>query len=286
MDLKNLIREALAEDLPGDRDVTSELFIEPSVEGVGWVEARDQAVVSGVDICAAVFQEVDEVIETTVIARDGTLVQRADRVLKVKGPAVSILRAERTALNFLTHLSGIATRTREFVDATQTWGTEILCTRKTLPGLRDLQIAAVKHGGGHAYRTNLADAVLVKDNHLNIAGGLGAIQLRLNALRKADESQAEFALVDGKIEVTTMEGLEEAVKMEWKQILLDNFSPRDVTEAVRRWGKDVYLEMSGGVNRTNLEQYARTGVHAISVGALTHSAKAADFSLECEWRRT
>jgi nicotinate-nucleotide pyrophosphorylase (carboxylating) len=286
VDLRDLIRTALAEDLPDNRDLTSELFIEDTMEGVGWVEARDQAIVSGIEVCAAVFREVDPTVETTVINSNGTHVQRSDRVLKVWGRAASMLRAERTALNFLTHLSGIATRTHEYVEATQTWGTQILCTRKTLPGLRDLEIAAVKHGGGHAYRTNLADAVLVKDNHLNIIGGLPAVQARLVTLRRQDPQSLEYALADGKIEVTSLEGLEEVVKMGWKQILLDNFAPRDVAEAVQRWGKDVYLEMSGGVNRTNLEQYARTGVHAISVGALTHSAKAADFSLECEWRRT
>ena len=286
MDLRNLILVALTEDLPGSRDLTTELFIEDSIAGEAWVEAREQAVVSGIEACAAVFHEVDPAVKTTVIATDGTQVQRSDRVLKVVGRAASILRAERTALNFLSHLSGIATRTREYVEATQTWGTEILCTRKTLPGLRDLQIAAVKHGGGTAYRANLAEAVLVKDNHLSIAGGLPGIQRRLKVLQKQDPPSYEFALMDGKIEVTTLEGLEDAVKMGWKHILLDNFAPKEVAEAVRRWGKDAYLEVSGGVNRTNLEHYARTGVHAISVGALTHSAKAADFSLECEWRRT
>ncbi len=286
MDATQVIRAALAEDLPGNRDLTSDLFIEDSIEGVGWVEAREQAVVSGIEICEAVFHEVDRGTETTVIAPNGTHIQRSDRVLKVRGKAASILRAERTALNFLTHLSGIATRTREFVEATQTWGTEILCTRKTLPGLRGLELAAVKHGGGQAYRTSLADGVLVKDNHLNIIGGLPAVKSRLDNLRRKDPQALEEALSDGKIEVTSLEGLEEAVKMGWKHVLLDNFAPRDVAEAVKRWGKDVYLEMSGGVNRANLEQYARTGVHAISVGALTHSAKAVDFSLECEWRLT
>lgn len=286
MDHRILIRAALTEDLPDNRDLTSELFIEDNVEGVAWVEAREQAVISGIEVCAAVFHEENPAIQTTVIAGDGTQVQRSDRVLKVAGRAVSILRAERTALNFLTHLSGVATRTREFVEATQTWGTEILCTRKTLPGLRELQVAAVRHGGGNSFRTNLAEAVLVKDNHLSIAGGLPAIKKRLDSLLKQDPHMHELALADGKIEVASQDGLEEAVKMGWKHILLDNFAPNEVAEAVRRWGKDVYLEMSGGVIRANLEQYARTGVHAISVGALTHSAKAADFSLECQWKRT
>lgn len=285
MDLQALVRDALAEDLPGG-DLTSELFVEESARGDGWIEARQPAVLSGLEATVAVFQQVDSNLCLDQFYEDGQHVVKLERVLSVSGSARSILRAERTALNFLTHLSGIATLTHQFVEATREWGTEILCTRKTLPGLRDLEIAAVRHGGGKAYRANLTDAVLIKDNHLSIAGGMSEIRDRLEQLRTHDSGQYQHVLADGKLEVSSLEAIEEAVAMGWRHLLLDNFGPGEVAVAVQRWGKEIYLEMSGGVNRDNLVEFARTGVHAISIGALTHSAKAADFSLECEWRRT
>ncbi len=286
MTVHDLICAALAEDLPDGRDITSEFFTGESARGDGWIEAREPAVLSGIDVAAEVFRVVDESLRINVLMHDGERVDKLERVLTISGPARSILRAERTALNFLTHLAGIATETREFVDATKPWGTEILCTRKTLPGLRELQVAAVRHGGGKAYRTNLADAVLIKDNHLSIAGGLGAIREHLLKLKRESPEAYRVTLADGKIEVSSPAEIEQALEMGWTHLLLDNFTPTEAAEAVRRWGTHVYLEISGGVSRKNLEEYARTGVHAISVGALTHSVKAVDFSLECEWRRT
>ncbi len=286
MELRALIRAALAEDLSGNRDLTSDLFVSPVAHGDGWIEAREAVVLSGIEACAAVFEEVDRTLRVDVLRQNGETLRPLEQVLRVSGRAQSILRAERTALNFLSHLSGIATHTREFVEATRPWNTKILCTRKTLPGLRALQFAAVRHGGGQAYRANLADALLIKDNHLSISGGLSAIRTKLEELKRHDLSSYETMLADGKIEVTSLDALAEAVNMGWRHMLLDNFTPEQVAEAVRRFGKHVSLEMSGGVNRANLEEYARTGVHAISIGALTHSVKAADFSLECEWRRT
>jgi nicotinate-nucleotide pyrophosphorylase (carboxylating) len=286
LDPQTLIREALAEDLPGGNDFTSDLFVSETAYGEGWIEAREQAVLSGIEIAASVFNEVDPELRVEILKQNGNQVANLERVLTVSGSARSILRAERTALNFLTHLSGIATRTRQFVDATREWGTEILCTRKTLPGLRDLQVEAVRHGGGNAYRTNLADAVLVKDNHLRVAGGLAGIRARLDELKRGDPTLHRSILLDGKLEVTSADEIEDAVTMGWTHLLLDNFSPTQATEAAQKWGKQIYLEISGGVNQTNLEEYARTRVHAISIGALTHSVKATDFSLECDWRRT
>ncbi len=286
MAIRDLIRAALAEDLPDGRDVTSELFVGESAHGDGWIEARAAAVVSGIDVAAEVFRLVDGSLHIQVLTQNGRHVEKLERVMTISGPARSILKAERTALNFLTHLSGVATRTREFVDVTKPWGTEILCTRKTLPGLRELQVAAVQHGGGNAYRTNLADAILIKDNHLSIAGGPEAIRERLQMLKRENPEAYRVALADGKLEVSTLAEIEQAVEMGWTHLLLDNFTPEQVADAMRKWGRQTYLEMSGGVNRENLEEFARTGVHAISIGALTHSVKAADFSLECEWRRT
>jgi len=283
VDLEQLIRAALDEDIVGGRDMTSDLFVESGVTGTAWIEAREEAVVSGLGVVSAVFAGVDPAIRTKLLVGDGALVSRLQHVMDISGPASSILQAERTALNFLTHLSGVATHTRKFVDATRKWNTKILCTRKTLPGLRALEIAAVRHGGGEAYRTNLSDAVLIKDNHLGILGGLKDVRRRVEEVRRRDARAAEDLLNSGKIEVSSLDELAEAQAMGWKHVLLDNFTPTDVATAVKRFGQDVYLEMSGGINLSNVVEFAATGVHAISIGALTHSSRAVDFSLEVEW---
>jgi nicotinate-nucleotide pyrophosphorylase (carboxylating) len=284
VNLDDLIREALREDLPTGGDMTSERFVPPQAEGHGWIEARENVVVSGLEVAAQVFHVVDSSIGIELSVKDGSSVIRLQRVMKVRGAAGSVLKAERTALNFLCHLSGIAAVTRQFVDAVQPWGTKILCTRKTTPGLRKWEIAAVRHGGGDAYRTNLSDAVLLKDNHLGMLGGMKGVRERLAALRNENPRIVEDILRNGKIEASLLEDVEAAVEMGWPQILLDNFTPANVAAAVKTWGNRVFLEMSGGVNLTNVRDYAATGVHAISIGGLTHSAKAADFSLEVEWR--
>lgn len=284
MTTADLIRAALAEDLKENRDLTSDLFVSPDVEGSGWIEAREAAVVSGLAVAAQVFRMVDPALDVQQLVADGAPVTTLDRVLEIRGRAGSILRAERTALNFLGHLSGIATRTRQFVQAAGNSPSRILCTRKTLPGLRALEIAAVRHGGGDAYRTNLSDAVLLKDNHHGILGGMEGVRRRLDELHAADANALEALLADGKIEANSLEEVRQAAQMGWRQILLDNFSPEEVEEAVREWGDRLYLEISGGVNLENIARYAACGAHAISIGALTHSSRAADFSLEVEWR--
>ena len=284
MNLDNLIREALAEDLPAGSDITSDRFVPPGAKGCGWIEAREEAVVSGLEIAARVFRAVDSSLDIALLVKDGTHAARLQRVMDVSGSAASILAAERTALNFLCRLSGIATATRQFVNAVQQWETKILCTRKTTPGLREIEIAAVRNGGGDVYRTNLSNAVLLKDNHLGILGGMIGARERLEALRRENPRLAEEILRDGKIEASSLADVEAAVEMGWPQILLDNFPPADVAAAVKQWGNRVFLEMSGGVNLANVRDYAATGVHAISIGGITHSARAADFSLEVEWR--
>lgn len=283
MHLEQLIRRALDEDLARNRDLTSELFIDPHVKGTAWIEAREEAVVSGLSVVAAVFAAIDPEIQTKPLVADGDRVVCLQRVMDVRGPAVSIMKGERTALNFLTHLSGVATHTRKFVDATRRWKTTILCTRKTLPGLRALEVAAVRHGGGDAYRTNLSDAVLIKDNHLGILGGMGGVKEKLEVMRRTDARAADKLLAEGKIEASSLAELVAAVDLGWKQVLLDNFTPADVATAVKEYGDKAFLEMSGGVNLSNAAEFAVTGVHAISIGALTHSSRAVDFSLEVEW---
>ncbi|RPH93895.1 carboxylating nicotinate-nucleotide diphosphorylase, partial [candidate division KSB1 bacterium] len=237
-------------------------------------------------VAAEVFRAVDSSLTVSKSVRDGDSVAKMQRVVDVQGNAASILKAERTALNFLCHLSGIATHTHLFVEAVRPWGTVILCTRKTTPGLRRLEVEAVRHGGGDAYRTNLSDAILLKDNHTGILGGMPGIHKKLADIMKKRPSDYDELLRKGKIEASSLEDVEAAVEMGWGQILLDNFSPAEVAEAVHKWGKRVFLEMSGGVNLDNVRQYAATGVHAISIGAITHSSKAMDFSLEVDWRHS
>jgi nicotinate-nucleotide pyrophosphorylase (carboxylating) len=286
LDLESLIRDALTEDLPNGHDSTSEVFVPASARGNAWIEACEETVVSGLDVAARVFRMVDPAVETKTVVAGGARVSRLQRVMELHGPFRSILAAERTALNFLCHLSGIATCTREFVDAVSPWGTKILCTRKTIPGLRDVEIAAVRDGGGDAYRINLSDALLLKDNHEGILGGMREVRVRLEKLQREDAQTAARVLRDGKIEASTLDDVAEAVAMGWPQILLDNLAPADVAEAVQRWGSRVFLEVSGGVSLSNVREYAATGVKAISIGAITHSARAADFSLEVQWRRS
>jgi nicotinate-nucleotide pyrophosphorylase (carboxylating) len=279
-----LIQIALDEDIIGGRDATSEDFVDPQMWGEGWIEARQEGVISGLGLAMAVFHRVDPDLQLHPIREDSHRVSPTERVLEIEGSAISILKAERTALNFLCHLSGVATHTARFAELVWPWKTKILCTRKTLPGLRDSEIEAVQHGGGDAYRTNLSDAVLLKDNHIGMLGGMSGVKARLEEMRRHDPDHADLILRDGKIEAESLADIELAAAMGWRQVLLDNFRPEDVAEAVERWGTRLYLEVSGGVTLENVSEYAATGVHAISIGALTHSSKSVDFSLEVEWR--
>jgi nicotinate-nucleotide pyrophosphorylase (carboxylating) len=285
MTVDQLIRAALEEDIAQGKDITSDLFVENKITGKGWIEARQSSVISGLTIVSRVFQTVDQTLFITPLANDGKKAEPMQKVLLVEGKAGSILRGERTALNFLGHLSGVATLTRAFVDAANSFPAKILCTRKTTPGWRDLEVAAVRHGGGDAYRTNLYDALLLKDNHEGILGGMNGVEYALRELGRSDPQQLSRILELGKIEVSSLEELSRAEQMGWKQVLLDNFTPAMTLQAVQQFGHRMFLEASGGITIRNVSDYAATGVHAISIGALTHSAPAADFSLEVEWRR-
>ena len=282
---ETLIRAALAEDLVNGVDITTDNFIRPGVIGKGWIEAREDGILSGLEVAKEVFKIMDEALDIQLVVKEGTRVRRGEHVLEAKGNLSSVLKAERTALNFLCHLSGVASITYKYVEAVKECGTQILCTRKTTPCLRSLEIAAVKHGGGNAYRTNLSDSILLKDNHIGILGGASSVKSRLDELAKQGQVNVKHLIEGGKIEVSTIDEVNEAVEMGWRQILLDNMAPREVRVAVDQWGKRIFLEVSGGVNLTNIKDYAATGVHAISIGAITHSSPAMDFSLEVEWRR-
>jgi nicotinate-nucleotide pyrophosphorylase (carboxylating) len=272
--LEGKVREALDEDA-ADRDVTTTAVVPPGL----WAEAELRAgvggVVAGLAVAETAFGQVDEEVEFDALTADGDRVASGTVLARVRGPLGSLLRAERTALNFLQQLSGVATLTRRYVDAARERAL-VLDTRKTAPGLRPLQRHAVRAGGGVNHRFDLADAVLVKDNHVAAAGGTA------EAIRLARGSGLPV-----EVEVETLAALDVALAEQAECVLLDNMTPAQVGEAVRRTAGRAVLEVSGGVTLATIEAYAATGVDRISVGALTHSAPALDVSMEvtCTWRR-
>jgi nicotinate-nucleotide pyrophosphorylase (carboxylating) len=286
-----LVKYALSEDV-GTGDITSLNCLRPGVQARAALVAKQGGVVAGVDVARLVFREVDPQLKVRVIAADGASVKPGQALAQVTGDAGSILKGERTALNFLQHLSGIATLTRQFVDAVAGTNATILDTRKTTPGLRFLEKFAVKCGGGENHRLALWDMYLVKDNHIRAAGGVGAAIDRIARTRQGD------LLLE--VEVDSLDQLREALRPEVDRILIDNRPVDDVRRAVeevdrwsklhptdsprahsgaRRWPE---IEVSGGMRLDRVRAYAETGADYISVGALTHSAPALDISLEVE----
>jgi len=270
-----LLEQALAEDL-GVGDLTSELVVDPESRGEARVEAREAMVVCGLPIVETVFRTVDPGLEIEPLAdvRDGRPVPAGQILLRVRGRYRSILAAERTALNFLGRLCGVATRTRQLVDRVSDLKTRLVDTRKTTPGWRVLEKYAVAVGGGVNHRVGLYDAVLVKDNHIAAAGGLDAAVQRV--LRHAPEG------IPVQVEVESEAMAERAVELGCDFLLLDNLPPAAVRRIVERLAPRVLLEASGGIGPDNLREYAETGVARISMGALTHSIACADVALEIE----
>ncbi|HID32621.1 MAG TPA: carboxylating nicotinate-nucleotide diphosphorylase [bacterium (Candidatus Stahlbacteria)] len=262
------IREALREDI-GTRDITSQKVIKRNLNARGTIVAKANGILCGIDIVERVFEFSDPNLIVKKRQYDGAEIIPGMVVAVIKGRARSILRAERVALNFLQQLSGIATTTRKFVDAVSGTGCVILDTRKTHPGLREVEKYAVRVGGGENHRMSLDKMILVKDNHIALAGGIGSV------ISKLEGESFE-------IEVKNLEELDLAVRLRAKRVMLDNFSLREIEEAVKRFKGKVTIEVSGGVNLRNVREIAETGVDYISVGALTHSAQAIDFSLELE----
>lgn len=269
-----LLDIALREDI-GSGDVTSEYFVGESDQASARIVAKERAVVAGTEVAAEVFRRVDPALRVEIVQADGALVTGGTAVLEVRGPARSILTAERVALNFLQHLSGIATLTHQFVEAASPHGAKILDTRKTTPGLRKFEKAAVLAGGGTNHRFGLYDTVLVKDNHLLARNGIarlgGAIE-RVRRERPGLKVEVEADNLDQVRALLEVAGVE--------VILLDNMRGTEMREAVAIGRGKVKFEASGGVNLRNVRQIAATGVDFVSIGALTHSAPAVDFSLE------
>jgi nicotinate-nucleotide pyrophosphorylase (carboxylating) len=263
---------ALAEDI-GSRDITTEHFVPAEAQAVGLIVAREPAVVAGTETAAEVFRRVGPSLAAKILVGDGSRLGAGDAVIEISGKVRPILTAERVALNFLQRLSGIATLTRQFVDAADNPRVKILDTRKTTPGLRALEKAAVVAGGGASHRFDLAEMVLVKDNHLTAGCDLRHAIATVHANRPDIRVELEADTLDQVRAFLAVEGVD--------VILLDNMSPEMLRESVvLRGNSRVQFEASGGVTLASIRAIAATGVDFISVGALTHSAPAIDFSLE------
>ncbi|MFM8808287.1 MAG: carboxylating nicotinate-nucleotide diphosphorylase [Chthoniobacterales bacterium] len=269
------IRRALAEDL-GPGDITSEAFITKSQRSQASIVAKEDCVVAGLDAAAEVFRQIDPKIEVKALNKNGDRVTKGTQVLRADGPTRALLAAERTALNFLQQLSGVATLTRQFVDAVAGTKAVILDTRKTTPGLREFERAAVRAGGGTNHRFGLFDQILAKDNHLAVTSDASSLQSAIDRARSAKPDvivEIEADNLDQVRMLCALRGID--------IILLDNMTPDQMREAVRiRGDRPILLEASGGVNLQTVRAIAETGVDRISVGALTHSARAADLSME------
>jgi nicotinate-nucleotide pyrophosphorylase (carboxylating) len=269
-ELERIVRTALAEDV-GSGDITTDLLLDPGVTARAQLLLKEPGVVSGLAAAEAVFRALDPEARFEPLAADGDRIETAPTVLaRIEGSARTVLTGERTALNLLGRLCGIATLTRQYVDAVAGTGAVILDTRKTTPGLRALEKEAVLHGGGQNHRLGLYDAILVKDNHLRLAGCIAAAVERL---RSASPLPVE-------VEAETLAQVREALEAGADRILLDNMPPSVLAEAVALVAGRAELEASGGVSLETVREIATTGVDFVSVGALTHSAPALDVSLE------
>jgi nicotinate-nucleotide pyrophosphorylase (carboxylating) len=268
---RELVRRALAEDF-GWGDLTTEAVIERGQRGRAVLLAKSRCVLAGLDIFGEAFRQLDPAVSITLHHRDGDLVEPGTELAELTGDAAALLTAERTALNFIQRLSGIATLTRAFVDAAA-GQIVILDTRKTTPGLRALEKYAVRAGGGVNHRGGLDQGILIKDNHIRLAGGVRAAVA--NMLAQQLEMPTE-------VEAQSLEQVDEALAAGAGIILLDNLSTAEISEAVKRCAGRAKTEVSGGVTLARLPELAATGADYVSIGALTHSAPASDLSLEIE----
>jgi len=268
------IAAALKEDI-GQGDITTDFFVPETLHAIGRIVARERAIVSGAGAAAEVFRQVDPSIDTQIIRRDGDEVVSGDIIIEVRGLARPILTAERVALNFLQRLCGIATLTRQFVDAVGNDSAKILDTRKTSPGLRAFEKAAVVAGGGVNHRFGLYDMVLVKDNHLATLGGLSSFADRIRQIR---QDRPDIRI---EVEADDLEQARAFVEVEGIDvILLDNMTSAQIREAVALRRNNIQFEASGGITLKNVKRVAATGVDYISIGGLTNAARAIDIGLE------
>ncbi len=272
---RDLVRRALEEDI-GSGDVTTLATVDPTRRGRARLIAKSPCVIAGLDIAEEAFRQVDQWTVFTRHLQDGEQCPPGVVVAQIDGSAVGLLTAERTALNFIQRMSGIATLTRRFVD-TAAGRMTILDTRKTTPTLRALEKYAVRCGGGTNHRAGLYDAVLIKENHARLAGGIRPAVERMRAAGRR---------LPIEVEAQSLDDVEEAIAARADIILLDNLTTAEIADALRRIGRRARTEISGGVTLARIPELAATGADFVSVGALTHSAPAADLSLEIEALRT
>lgn len=270
--LEPLVRQTLLEDLGRAGDLTSNLIIPADAYSCLRLTARETGVLAGMDLARLAFALMDARIAFQPLLRDGARLQPGDVLATVEGPAREILSAERTALNFLGHLSGVASATARIADAIRPYGTRVTCTRKTLPGLRMVQKYAVRVGGGSNHRYGLDDAILIKDNHVAVAGGVRA------AVERARQAAGHMVAIE--LEVDTLDQLKEGLEAGATIILLDNMSPEMLGEAVRLVNGRAVTEASGRVTPQTAVAIAQAGVDYIAVGAITHSVAVLDIGLD------
>jgi len=275
--VEHIIENALAEDVASG-DVTTEALIPSDLEGRASILVKGDGVLAGVEVAKAVFVHVDPSLRAEVLIQDGAKVRKGDVVANIEGRVASILRAERVALNFLGRLSGIASETARYVEAIAGLKAWITDTRKTTPGIRFLEKYAVRAGGGRSHRQHLGDGILIKDNHLAALRSLGL------GLKEAIERARRSSTLKIEVEVESIDGARQALEAGADIIMLDNMAIEDMRQVVEIARGGALIEASGGITLENVRQVAETGVDLISVGALTHSAKALDLSLELETR--
>jgi nicotinate-nucleotide pyrophosphorylase (carboxylating) len=268
-ELRALVERALAEDL-GQGDLTTSVTVPPGMRACGTFRSKQNLVVAGLPVAAMVFQVLKPTVEWNPALEDGAEVEPATVLASACGPAATLLAGERVALNFLQHLSGVASYARRLKEELAGTQAEFLDTRKTTPGLRNLQKYAVRLGGGQNHRLRLDDGILIKNNHLQLTGGIRA------AVENAKRQRPPGYHIE--VEVTTLAELEEALECGADGVLLDNMTPAQVRQCVERAARRLRLEVSGGIDASNIRAYAETGVDYISVGALTHSAPAVDIN--------
>lgn len=273
--IDNIINLALTEDL-GHGDITSEALIPPNLEGKASIIIKERGIVAGGEVAKKVFLRVDPSLKVQVLIQDGAKVQPGDTIATISGRVISILKVERTALNFLQRLSGIASQTAKYVTKTRGLTVDITETRKTNPGLRLLDKYAVRMGGGKNHRLHLGDGILIKDNHLATLYALG-MSLK-DIVAKAKQNAPPGMKVE--VEVNTAQEAVDAAEAGADIIMLDNMSPEEMRHVVSLLPSQVKTEASGGVTLANVRQAAMAGVNFISIGALTHSPKALDINLE------
>lgn len=274
----NLIDAALSEDQTFS-DPTTGTLVPPEIKGIGMLRAKAVGVLAGVDVASAVFQRVDSGLEVQTLLPDGSPLSPGDDIARVSGSAGSILRAERIALNFMQRMSGIASDTHRYVQAIQGCKARIVDTRKTVPGHRYLDKYSVRMGGGHNHRMNLADGILIKDNHIEALRSqeMGLGQVVQLALARASHT------IKVEVEVETLEQLREALDAGAHIIMLDNMPVETMRQAMGMVNGRAVVEASGGINLETVRGVAETGVDLISIGGLTHSTTALDISLDLEF---